>query len=72
MDEYHYHGKIRDSGRTMYEGMLAALTVGLSDIIFVPYELGIAAKEFVIGTTIKLTYDQNGQRIETTVDGKGV
>jgi hypothetical protein len=26
-------------------------------------------KEFVIGTTIKITYDENNKRVETTVDG---
>jgi hypothetical protein len=69
VDVYYYHGLIRDSERTMDEGMLAAMTVGLADIVFVPYELCIATKELVIGTTIRISYDDNNKRVATTVDG---
>lgn len=70
-DIFRYHGKIARWNPGPGPAMLLIMTWGLSEFVNVPYELGVATADFVVGSEVKFWYDGQGQVVTRTVDGEG-
>jgi YD repeat-containing protein len=73
-EEFHTRMVIRDDQSAAGEGyaLLLFITCGTSELVTVPYQLGLLCKRSIAGQTVRVTYDKNGNVTQVDRDGESV
>ena len=69
-DEFRTHRKLSERWRGEYLVIPCVVTLGLSEIVLLPVELYGAARQRVVGHTLRFGYDADGNVITASIDGE--
>lgn len=73
-EEFRTRMVIADDQSESDEGyaLLLFVSCGTSELVTVPYQLGLLCKRSIVGQTVRVTYDQNGRVTQVDRDGESV
>jgi hypothetical protein len=69
-DEFRTHRKISERWRGEYLLIPCVVTCGFSEIIFLPQELFVAARQRIAGHDLRFDYDADGNVVAVFLDGQ--
>ena len=69
-DEFRTHRKLSESWKGEYLLIPCVVTCGLSEIVFLPRELYIAARQMVVGQSLRFDYDAGGTVTAVFLNGE--